>query len=61
MSDNDAQPPLDDATPDYSKFNVDSVPLEEREIKETHPGRPDLDYDETPVGPAEEAKHHDDS
>lgn len=23
-----------------------------QEIKHTHPGRPDLDYDDTPVGPA---------
>lgn len=23
-----------------------------QDIEESHPGRPDLDYDETPVGPA---------
>lgn len=39
--------------PDLSKANEDSVPPKEREIKHTHPGRPDLDYEETPVGPAE--------
>jgi len=35
-----------------SKFNEDSVPPPEKEIKHTHPGRPDVDYEETPVGPA---------
>ncbi|KAF8383187.1 hypothetical protein PRIPAC_72329 [Pristionchus pacificus] len=37
---------------DYTKYDEDSVPESEKEIKHTHPGRPDLDYDDTPVGPA---------
>ncbi|KAI1729259.1 hypothetical protein DdX_01489 [Ditylenchus destructor] len=41
-----------EVVPDYSKFSEDSVPLPEREVKHTHPGRPDLDYEDTPVGPA---------
>jgi len=39
--------------PDYSKFTEDSIPPPEKEIKHTHKGRPDLDYDEEKVGPAE--------
>ncbi|CAJ0602427.1 unnamed protein product [Cylicocyclus nassatus] len=45
----------EDVTPDYSKYTEDSVPPEERhEVKQHHPGRPDLEYDETLVGPAPE-------
>ncbi|CAB3406844.1 unnamed protein product [Caenorhabditis bovis] len=52
MSDNDDQVP--EVEVDYSKFDEDSVPMEERPIEKKHEGRPDLDYDETPVGPAPE-------
>ncbi|CAA92788.1 TFIP11 [Caenorhabditis elegans] len=41
-----------DVEVDYSKYDEDSVPIPEKDIEESHPGRPDLDYDETPVGPA---------
>jgi len=41
----------DDLVPD-PKFNKESVPPPEKEIKQTHKGRPDLDYEDTPVGPA---------
>ncbi|RCN30375.1 hypothetical protein ANCCAN_23856 [Ancylostoma caninum] len=55
MSDRDEQVPEEDCIPDYSKYDEDSVPPEERhDVKHTHPGRPDLDYDDTPVGPAPE-------
>jgi len=43
--------------PDVSKYNEDSVPPAEREINHTHKGRPDLDYDDTKVGPAEGVKY----
>uniref|UniRef100_A0A914KL43 Candidate secreted effector n=1 Tax=Meloidogyne incognita TaxID=6306 RepID=A0A914KL43_MELIC len=39
--------------PDLKNVDSESVPTKEKEIKKTHPGRPDLDYDEAPVGPAE--------
>nr|CAD2167355.1 unnamed protein product [Meloidogyne enterolobii]CAD2197206.1 unnamed protein product [Meloidogyne enterolobii]CAD2199422.1 unnamed protein product [Meloidogyne enterolobii] len=39
--------------PDLKNVDSESVPPKEKEIKKTHPGRPDLDYDEAPVGPAE--------
>jgi len=48
MSDGD-----NDKVPDYSKFNEDSVPPPEKEKKASHPGRPNLDYDDATVGPAE--------
>uniref|UniRef100_A0A0M3HSP8 Intraflagellar transport protein 46 homolog n=1 Tax=Ascaris lumbricoides TaxID=6252 RepID=A0A0M3HSP8_ASCLU len=37
---------------DYSQYDEDSIPpnIAKPEIKHTHPGRPDLDYDDTPVG-----------
>lgn len=56
---------------DFSKYNEDSVPEPEevshlfifkiiwlylQPIEKNHPGRPDLDYDETPVGPAPEVE-----
>jgi len=43
--------------PDVSKYNEDSVPPAEREIKHSHKNRPDLDYDDTKVGPAEGVKY----
>ncbi|KAH7731306.1 Protein C33A12.4 [Aphelenchoides avenae] len=43
----------EEVVPDYSKFDADSVPPPEKPIEHTHKGRPDLDYDQTPVGPAE--------
>ncbi|VDO09053.1 unnamed protein product [Haemonchus placei] len=55
MSDNNEQEvPEEEVTPDYSKYDEDSVPPPEKEIKHVHPGRPDLDYDDRPVGPAPE-------
>ncbi|CAD6198150.1 unnamed protein product [Caenorhabditis auriculariae] len=61
MSENngDEQIREEDATPDYTKYDEDSVPIEERPIKKTHEGRPDLDYDDTPVGPAPEGDAND--
>ncbi|GMT31422.1 hypothetical protein PFISCL1PPCAC_22719, partial [Pristionchus fissidentatus] len=52
MSDDPEQQEPKDVQVDYSKFDEDSVPEPEKEIKHTHSGRPDLDYDDTPVGPA---------
>lgn len=61
MSDSEEKVP--DVEVDYTKYDEDSVPIPEKEKEATHPGRPDLDYDETPVGPApteeEEVKNDD--
>ncbi|VDL81287.1 unnamed protein product [Nippostrongylus brasiliensis] len=54
MADNDPQGQEEEVTPDYSKYGEDSVPPPEKEVPHTHPGRPDLDYDDRPVGPAPE-------
>ncbi|VDM43923.1 unnamed protein product [Toxocara canis] len=45
--------------PDYSQYDEDSIPpnIEKPEIKHTHPGRPDLDYDDMPVGHHESTEH----
>lgn len=50
MSDTEEKVP--DVEVDYSKYDEDSVPVPEKDKEATHPGRPDLDYDETSVGPA---------
>ncbi|PIO60972.1 hypothetical protein TELCIR_17519 [Teladorsagia circumcincta] len=56
MSDNNEPEEVqeEEVTPDYTKYDEDSVPPPEKEIKHVHPGRPDLDYEDTPVGPAPE-------
>lgn len=56
MSDIDQQnePEEEEVTPDYTKFDEDSVPPPEKEVPHCHPGRPDLDYEDRPVGPAPE-------
>ncbi|PIO72757.1 hypothetical protein TELCIR_05297 [Teladorsagia circumcincta] len=56
MSDNNDPEEVqeEEVTPDYTKYDEDSVPPPEKEIKHVHPGRPDLDYEDTPVGPAPE-------
>ncbi|KAE9555007.1 hypothetical protein FO519_001753 [Halicephalobus sp. NKZ332] len=46
----------DDSYGDFSQYNADSVPEGEKPIQHTHPGRPDLDYDDTPVGTAPEVR-----
>ncbi|VDP51566.1 unnamed protein product [Heligmosomoides polygyrus] len=47
------EPEEEEVTPDYTKFDEDSVPPPEK-VPHCHPGRPDLDYEDRPVGPAPE-------
>lgn len=74
MSDNEEKE-VPDVEVDYSKYDEDSVPIPEKvitrlitslsivcfqPIEHTHEGRPDLDYDDTPVGPAPTEEEEDD-